>query len=148
MWPPAGIEPLKLLWPIIGTIVLLASIIPMQRADSGIKHGKQGQLKLGLAIGFVLGAVFIGTQIRKYSRETFGFGDNSYSSLFYGITGLHGIHVISALMMNLVVQVRAWLGHFGPRRRLAVQNAVLYSHFVDVVWIFVFASLYLSPRWL
>jgi len=66
--------------------------------------------------------------------------------LFYTITGFHGAHVIVGLLLNLAVQVWAWRGDFTRERHLAVTNAGMYWHFVDVVWLFVFATFYLSPR--
>ena len=64
-----------------------------------------------------------------------------------GITGLHATHVLVGLLMNAYVQVGAAYGHFSADRRQAVENVALYWHFVDVVWIFIFASLFLSPYW-
>ena len=147
-WPPDGIEVPKLTRPIIASILLLGSSIPMIYADLSIRRGNQSGLRIGLAIAAVMAAVFIGLQIYEYRHETFHISTDSYGSLFYTITGIHGLHVISALIMNLVLQVRAWRGHFTKTRRLAVTNVSLYWHFVDVVWIFIFLSLYLSPRWL
>ena len=74
------------------------------------------------------------------------FQQSAYDSLFITITGFHGAHVAGGLLMNLYVQLRAWLGHFDAERHDAVSNAVLYWHFVDGVWLFILASLYLSPR--
>jgi heme/copper-type cytochrome/quinol oxidase subunit 3 len=147
-WPPDGIENPRLLWPIIASILLIGSSIPMYLADRSIRDGRQVALRIYLLIAFVLAALFIAIQIREYDREKFSYGTDTYSSLFFTITGLHGAHVISALCMNLFVQVRAWLGHFNERRRLAVTNVGWYWHFVDAVWVFIFVSLYLSPRWL
>jgi heme/copper-type cytochrome/quinol oxidase subunit 3 len=72
---------------------------------------------------------------------------NAYGSIFYTITSLHGSHVAVGLMMLLFVQVRAWLGHFRAGNDVTVHNASMYWHFVDVVWLFVFTCLYLSPHW-
>lgn len=147
-WPPDGIEPPKLLVPIIATVLLLGSSLPMVVADSRIRQGDLPGMRLALALAFVMAAVFIGLQIYEYRRETFHIDTNSYGSLFYSITGLHGIHVVSALAMNAYLQFRAWRGHVSERKRLSVTVINLYWHFVDVVWIFIFISLYLSPRWL
>ncbi len=71
---------------------------------------------------------------------------DAYGSFFYLITGLHGAHVAGGLLMLLYVLVRAFAGHFDAVRHSAVSNAILYWHFVDVVWLFVFTTLYLLPR--
>jgi heme/copper-type cytochrome/quinol oxidase subunit 3 len=147
-WPPAGTEVPELLLPLIGTVLLVGSSLPMWWADRSIAAGNHLGLRIGLALGFLMGAAFLGIQIVEYSRKTFDLDTNTYSSLFFTITGLHGLHVLIGLLMNLYVQLRAWLGHFSPRRRLAVQNTVLYWHFVDAVWIVILATVYLSPRWL
>jgi heme/copper-type cytochrome/quinol oxidase subunit 3 len=120
----------------------------MVYADLSIRRGNQAGLRIGLALSFIMAAVFLALQVHEYQVETFHIKTDSYGSLFYTITGIHGLHVLTALAMNLVLQIRAWLGHFNSRRRLAVTNVGLYWHFVDVVWIFIFISLYLSPRWL
>ena len=88
----------------------------------GIRRGDRGRLRLGLAIAFVMAAAFIIMQATEYSHKDFSIATNAYGSLFYLITGLHGAHVLVALVMNVVVQVRAWLRHVDVRRNLAVQN--------------------------
>jgi heme/copper-type cytochrome/quinol oxidase subunit 3 len=147
-WPPDDIKPPELLLPIVGTIILIGSSLPMWWADRSIARGNTTQLRVCLILGFILGVSFLGIQVYEYAHEDFGFADNTYSSLFFTITGAHGLHVLIGLVMNAYIILRAFLGHFSARRRLAVQNVVMYWHFVDAAWIFVFASLYLSPRWL
>jgi heme/copper-type cytochrome/quinol oxidase subunit 3 len=116
-------------------------------ADSGIRRGAQRRLRAGLAVTFVLGVVFLSLQGVEYARATFTPATDAYGSLFFTITGFHGAHVAAGLIMNAVVQVRAWANHFTAERHLAVANVAMYWHFVDVVWLVVFLSLYLSPRW-
>lgn len=144
-WPPSGIEKpdLKLIG--VNSLILWGSSIPMQWADSSIKQGHRGRLALGLALGAAMGTLFLILQGVEYSQKSFGPQDSVYGSLFYTITAFHGLHVFTALLMNGVVQVRNWLGHFDRERHLAVQNTVIFWHFVDLIWIFIFASLYLSP---
>jgi heme/copper-type cytochrome/quinol oxidase subunit 3 len=145
-WPQGGIEPpeLKLIVPF--TVVLLASSLPLFWGEHAIARGRQGALRAALAISFVLGLAFLLNQVKEYRDLTFGLRDNAYASLFYVITGLHGLHVAIGLLMNLVVQLKAWMGKFTPERHLTVTVFSLYWHFVDVVWIFVFSSLYLSAH--
>lgn len=143
-WPPDGPPDLKLALP--NTIILIVSSGTIWWAESGIKKGKQGQLRLGLAITLVLGIIFLALQALEYSHKTFTPATDAYSSLFFTITGFHGAHVFAGLLMNVVIQIWAWLGTFTARRHLAVSNVVMYWHFVDVVWIVVFVSLYLTPR--
>lgn len=143
-WPPGGAPSLQLALP--NTVILIVSSGTIWWGEAGIRKGNQMQLRLGLLVTLILGIIFLGLQVLEYSRKTFTPASSAYGSLFFTITGFHGAHVFAGLLMNVVIQVRAWLGHFTARRHLAVSNIVLYWHFVDVVWIVVFASLYLSPR--
>jgi heme/copper-type cytochrome/quinol oxidase subunit 3 len=147
LWPPQGVDRPELTLSSINTIILIASSIVLQWAVIGIAQGNLGRLRLGLAIAFVLGAVFLGIQIYEYTQLKFLPQDHAYGSLFWGITGIHAAHVLLGLLMNAYVQVRAAYGHFSQERRQAVENVALYWHFVDVVWIVIFISLFLSPYW-
>lgn len=143
-WPPGGAPDLKLALP--NTVILIISSGTIWWAESGIKKEKQGRLRLGLSVTLVLGIVFLALQALEYSHKTFTPATSAYGSLFFTITGFHGAHVFAGLLMNIVVQIWAWRGQFTARHHLAVSNVVLYWHFVDVVWIVVFVSLYLTPR--
>jgi heme/copper-type cytochrome/quinol oxidase subunit 3 len=143
-FPPDGAPALQLALP--NTAILIVSSATMWWAEAGIRNGRQGRLRLGLLTTLVLGIIFLVIQALEYSHKTFTPASNAYGSLFFTITGFHGAHVFAGLVMNVVIQVRAWLGHFTPRRHLAVSNVALYWHFVDVVWIVVFGALYLTPR--
>jgi heme/copper-type cytochrome/quinol oxidase subunit 3 len=143
-WPPAGIAKPELLRPIIASVILLSSSLPVIWAEHRIKHDDQFGLRAGFAAAFVLGAIFLGFQIYEYAHAGFGLQTHAYTSAFFTITGVHGAHVIGGLTMISVILFRAWRGDFDRRRHLAVQNVALYWHFVDLVWIAVFSSLYLS----
>ncbi len=144
-WPPNGPPSLRLALP--NTVILLVSSVAMWFGESGIRRGLQWRLRTGLAVTCALGIVFLSLQRLEYSRATFTPATDAYGSLFFTITAFHGAHVAAGLLMNAVVQVRAWAGHFTEQRHLAVSNIAMYWHFVDAVWLVVFLSLYLSPRW-
>jgi cytochrome c oxidase subunit 3 len=149
VWPPDGIAKPTLELPLIMTAILWSSSIPVHIADTGIRRGNQARLKAGLALGFLLGAVFLGLQvIVEYPEKLLEFmpQTNAYGSLFYSLTGLHGTHVLIGLMFSLWVQVRAWRGAFDAERHLTVQNFTMYWHFVDAVWAFVLFTIYLTPH--
>lgn len=143
-WPPPGPPELRLALP--NTAILLLSSGTMWWAESGIRRDAQGRLRLGLLLTLALGMVFLSIQMVEYRHSTFTPATDAYGSLFFTITGFHSAHVAVGLLMLAVVGVRASLGHFSARRHLAVTNVSWYWHFVDVVWLAVFTSLYLSPR--
>lgn len=145
-WPPAGVEEPELTRIALFSLVLLGSSVPMWWAERSIKRGRRGGLQLGLAIAWLMGAVFFANQVAEYRSLGFSYRDHVYGSLFYGITGLHGAHLVIGLVMNGLVQVKAGLGRFSADRHLTVEVVSLYWHFVDAVWVVVFASLYLSPH--
>jgi heme/copper-type cytochrome/quinol oxidase subunit 3 len=143
-WPPDGNPALRLSLP--NTIILIVSSGTMWWAEAGIKKGQQMRLRIGLLVTLVLGMLFLALQGLEYSNQKFTPATHAYGSLFFTITGFHGAHVAAGLLMNVFVQARAWAGHFTATRHLALSNVALYWHFVDVVWIVVFLSLYISPR--
>jgi heme/copper-type cytochrome/quinol oxidase subunit 3 len=143
-WPPEGPPELKLALP--NTILLLASSLTMWWGERGIRRGSRAQLLLGALATFVLGTAFIAIQAIEYENHRFTPQTDVYGSLFFTITGFHGAHVIVGLLMVAFVVARALAGSLTSARHLAVQNVAFYWHFVDVVWLCVFASLYLSPR--
>jgi cytochrome c oxidase subunit III len=146
-WPQGGIDPPELGRISIFTVVLLASSVPVFWADHVIRRGDLRAVRVALAVSFALGAAFVVNQVLEYRSLEFRWTDNAYASLFWIITGLHGLHVLAGLVMNGVVQAKAWTGRLSARRHLTLRVFGMYWHFVDAVWIVVFTSLYLSPHW-
>ena len=147
-WPPGGIEAPELALPLIMSAILLSSSIPVHMAESGIKKGRVGVLRAGLLAGFVLGVIFfVMTLVVEWPEKLHEFTPttNVYGSLYFTITGFHLAHVAVGLLMSAWTQVRAWTGAFSAERHVTVQNFTMYWHFVDVVWVFVFLTIYLSP---
>jgi heme/copper-type cytochrome/quinol oxidase subunit 3 len=148
-WPPGDIVRPELELPLIMSAVLWSSSVPVHIADRAIRAGNVGRLRLGLFAGFVLGAVFLALQVGLEYPEVlreFSPTDNAYGSLFFTITGMHGLHVVGGLMFSAWVQIHAARGLYDRHRHLSVQNFAMYWHFVDIVWVAVLASLYLSPH--
>lgn len=141
-----GGKSVPLVRPLIMTVVLLSSSVTAWWGESGIKKGEGMRLRIGLALTFLLGVGFLALQATEYANRDTSWTTSAYDSLFITITGFHGAHVAGGLLMNLYVQVRAWLGHFDAERHDAVTNALVYWHFVDGVWLCVLAALYISPR--
>jgi heme/copper-type cytochrome/quinol oxidase subunit 3 len=145
-WPQGGISPPELMPISVFTVVLLASSIPIVWGESAIRRGDVRGLRVALATSFVMGLAFVVNQALEYGKLEFGLHDNAYASLFILITGLHGLHLIVGLLISVVVQVKAARGWFSADRHVTVSVFSLYWHFVDGVWIFVFASLYLTAH--
>lgn len=148
-WPPEGISDPALGLPLVMTMILWSSSIPVHIADRGVRRGDLSRLRWGLAIGFALGAVFLGLQVLvEYPEILSEFTPqiNAYGSLFFVITGFHGLHVLVGLLFSLWAQVGAWQGRYGSDRHVTVEVFAMYWHFVDVVWLFVLLTVYLSPR--
>jgi cytochrome c oxidase subunit 3 len=148
VWPPDGIKKPELALIAVMTPILLLSSGPMHWAERSIKEGHVGRLRLGLLVTFLMGSTFLILQGFEYhtTLQEFTPRTDVYGSLFFTITGFHGLHVAVGLLMNLWLQWNAWRGRFSAQRHLAVQNVTLYWHFVDAVWVFILVSLYLSPH--
>ena len=144
-WPATG--PLDLSFMIPATGILIASSLTFWWGERGIKHGNLRRLRVGLLVTFVLGVIFLILEATDWRAQPFTAQTDAFGSLFYSVTGFHGAHVIVGLLINVVVQIWAWRGSVTEDRHLAVTNAGLYWHFVDVVWLFVFTTFYLTPRW-
>ncbi|HJR45458.1 MAG TPA: cytochrome c oxidase subunit 3 [Actinomycetota bacterium] len=141
-WPPAGVEALEVVLPAIATAVLVGSSFTAHRAVSAAERS-DGGASMWLGITIAMGAVFLGAQGYEYSQLGFSVADHSYGTLFYAMTGFHALHVaggLAALALVWVKNARGDLrgGHAGPA--IAVGY---YWHFVDVVWVALFSTLYL-----
>jgi heme/copper-type cytochrome/quinol oxidase subunit 3 len=129
--------------------ILWSSSLPVHIADRAIRRGNQRLLRIGLLAGFLLGATFLGMQaLVEYPKVLAEFhpSTNAYGSLFFTITGFHGFHVVVGLLISLWTQMRARQGAFDEHRHVTVQNFAMYWHFVDVVWLFVLLTVYISPH--
>jgi cytochrome c oxidase subunit I+III len=132
--------------PLVNTLILLASSVAVLLATRAIKRDNNTRLNWWLGVAIVLGVLFLALQAVEYGREKLSITHDAYGSLFYTITGFHGAHVFVGLIMLVVVLIRALRGHFVRDRHEAVSNVALYWHFVDVVWLAVFTSLYITPH--
>ncbi len=145
VWPPAGIEtfdPWHL--PLINTLILLCSGAAATWAHHAIAHeNNRKDMINGLAIAVALGLIFTVFQAYEYSHAAFGFSGNIYGANFYMATGFHGFHVIVGTIFLFICMLRAMRGHFTPESHLGFEAAAWYWHFVDVVWLFLFAAVYI-----
>ncbi|MEI2807770.1 cytochrome c oxidase subunit 3 [Albidovulum sp.] len=145
VWPPEGIQtfdPWHL--PLINTLILLCSGAAVTWAHHALVHeNNRKDLVNGLALGAALGVLFTFFQAYEYSHAAFGFAGNIYGASFFMATGFHGAHVIIGSIFLLVCMFRAMKGDFTPQQHVGFEAAAWYWHFVDVVWLFLFASIYI-----
>ncbi|NOX95314.1 MAG: cytochrome c oxidase subunit 3 [Alphaproteobacteria bacterium] len=148
VWPPVGVEPLNP-WglPLLNTLVLLLSGTTVTWAHYAVQQNDQKGLIQGLSITIVLGLLFTALQAVEYAEALnlgmFKFsGGGIYGSSFFMATGFHGLHVIIGTIFLIVCLGRALKGHFTADRHFGFEAAAWYWHFVDVVWLFLFAFIY------
>jgi cytochrome c oxidase subunit 3 len=125
------------------TAILLSSSLTMHWAQTSIKNGNRFGLRAGIVLTFLLGLTFLFIQINEYIHIGFAPSDHAQGSIFYGLTGLHGAHVFVGLCLLLTVVVRSFRGHFSPEEHRGVEVPGIYWHFVDVMWVVVFATIYI-----
>ena len=134
---------LKLALP--NTILLLASSVVAWIGERGILDRQRGKALLGFGLAFIMGSVFAAVQGYEWVSKPYSLGTSSYASLYFVTTGFHMAHVIIGLGVLAALFLWTALDYFSPRRRLTISSGVLYWHFVDVVWLFVFSTYYLTP---
>ncbi|MBV1886072.1 MAG: cytochrome c oxidase subunit 3 [Parvibaculaceae bacterium] len=143
-WPPVGIATFNP-WdiPLINTLILLTSGTTATWAHHALLEGDRKSVKTGLILTVLLGAVFSMFQAYEYAHATFPFLDsNIYGSTFYMATGFHGFHVLIGTIFLAVCLARVYKGHFTEKHHFGFEAAAWYWHFVDVVWLFLFAAIY------
>jgi heme/copper-type cytochrome/quinol oxidase subunit 3 len=127
------------------TVLLIASSVVLYWGEQGIKQGKRGRLIAGLALSLIMGVVFIGVQALEWSNKHYKPSDSAYASSYFITTGFHMAHVAAGLLIIGALLLWTSLGKFNAERHAAVSVGALYWHFVDVVWIAVFLTFYVSP---
>jgi cytochrome c oxidase subunit 3 len=143
-WPPEGFElPVSVAG--VNTAILVSSSLTMHWALEGARRDNRLAMRMGLMTTWLLGATFLFIQLNEYIHIGFSGRDGAFGSIFYGLTGLHGAHVFVGLLLLSFANVRAWRGHFGPATKdhLGVEIPGIYWHFVDVMWIIVFTTVYI-----
>jgi cytochrome c oxidase subunit 3 len=143
-WPPSGAP--DLLVASLNTAILLASSLAAWWGQKGIERGARGKLIGGLVAAFALGSIFVGVQVHEWLAKSFTPATDAYGSLFFTITGLHIAHVVVGLLILACLILWAAMGRFTAARHVHITVGLLYWHFVDVVWLVVFTSLFLTPR--
>ena len=142
-WPPSGIDavnPFEL--PLLNTIILLSSGVTVTYSHHSIIQGNRKGALDGLAFTVVLAAIFTALQGLEYSISPFTISDGTFGSCFYFGTGFHGFHVIIGTAFVAVGLWRVLAYHSTENHHLGLESGILYWHFVDIVWLFLFTSVY------
>jgi cytochrome c oxidase subunit III len=141
-WPAEGTELPKLV-AFVNTCILVSSSFTIHWALVCARRGNRFGLQAGMLTTFLLGATFLFIQINEYVHIGFAPHDSAQASVFYGLTGLHGAHVFIGLTLLAFVTIRSFRGHFTPEQHRGVEVPGIYWHFVDVMWIIVFTTVYI-----
>jgi cytochrome c oxidase subunit III len=141
-WPAHGTELPKLV-AFFNTLILVSSSATIHYAQESIKRDNRLGLKVGMVSTFMLGLTFLFIQINEYWHIGFSPQDHAQGSIFYGLTGLHGAHVTIGLMLLSFVTIRSFRGHYSADAHRGMEVPGIYWHFVDVMWIVVFLSVYI-----
>ena len=126
----------------INTAILLSSSLTIHWALTGIKNGNRFALKAGMLSTFVLGLTFLTVQINEYIHIGFAPAYAAQSTVFYALTGLHGAHVFIGLCLLLMVNIRSFRGHYSPQAHMGMEVPGIYWHFVDIMWVIVYTTVY------
>ncbi len=147
-WPPQGValfDPFHL--PLFNTLLLLTSGSAVTWAHHALLHNDKKGLVWGLALTIGLGLLFTVVQIIEYASAGFQYSGNLYGATFFMATGFHGFHVIIGTIFLIVCLIRAMQDQFTVKHHLGFEFAAWYWHFVDVVWLFLFVSIYIWGSW-
>jgi len=140
-WPPKGVD-LDTASATVATLLLVLSSGTMQLGVRAVERNDRRSYARWLAVTFVLGAVFVAAQGRDWARLHFAVGSHAYGSAFYLMTGFHGLHVIGGLVAMMVMGGRAASRRFGAMDLPSAEMLSYYWHFVDVVWIGLWATIF------
>jgi cytochrome c oxidase subunit 3 len=127
----------------VNTAILVSSSLTLHWAQTSIKNGNRFGLQAGMTATFLLGLTFLFIQINEYVHIGFAAQDNAQATIFFSLTGLHGAHVTIGLLLLGMVTVRAYRGHFSAEHHQGLEVPGIYWHFVDVMWIVVYTSVYI-----
>nr|YP_010170673.1 cytochrome c oxidase subunit III [Pyrops candelaria]QRZ60680.1 cytochrome c oxidase subunit 3 [Pyrops candelaria] len=142
-WPPKSIKtfnPMEI--PLLNTIILISSGVTVTWAHQAVLAGKMNQSNKSLAMTVMLGIYFTILQKWEYNQSQFTMSDSVYGSSFFMATGFHGLHVMIGTIFIMVMMMRCSKMHFSKENHLGLEAAIWYWHFVDVVWLFLYLSIY------
>lgn len=143
VWPPAFIstlDPWKI--PLLNTLLLLSSGASVTWCHHSIVLGNKFEASVSLIVTIILAIIFTALQGFEYMTAPFSISDSVYGSTFYMATGFHGFHVFVGTCFLTICLIRLYLNHFTKEHHFGFEAAAWYWHFVDVVWLFLFITIY------
>ncbi len=141
-WPAPGTHlPVEVAG--VNTAILVSSSFTLHWAEHCIKKNNRLGFQAGMLLTFLLGCSFLTIQINEYANIGFAPQDGAQQTIFYSLTGLHGAHVFIGLCLLLFVNIRAFRGHYSPEEHRGVEVPGIYWHFVDIMWIVVYTTVYI-----
>lgn len=144
-WPPSG-KPPSLLLAVPATILLIGSSLVLEWSRKRARERRTQPALIALAIAIVMGAGFVLLSLREWSDKSFKLATDSYSSIYFVMTGIHLTHVALGLFALIVVFLWSLTGRMHAGHEQHRTLVTIYWHFVDIVWLFIFATVYISPR--
>jgi heme/copper-type cytochrome/quinol oxidase subunit 3 len=141
LWPPEGVH-LEVGLMSVNTLLLLASSVTLERALASLRSGRGEEFFRGLSATILLGGAFLLLKTVDWVGAPFRPWDHAYGSIYFTLTGFHALHLLIGIGILGVLLLRARRGLLSPENRLPLEVGSLYWHFVDLVWVFVFLSLF------
>jgi cytochrome c oxidase subunit 3 len=140
-WPAPG-NTIPVAVAAFNTAILISSSFTLHWAETSIKAGNRTGLRAGILSTLLLGATFLFVQLNEYVHLGFAPHDSAQATIFYGLTGLHGAHVCIGLILLSFATIRSFRGHYSAKEHKGLNVPGIYWHFVDIMWIVVFTSVY------
>jgi cytochrome c oxidase subunit 3 len=130
---------------LFNTFVLLTSSVFVVLSERAVKRERRRMAVLWMSVAIVLGVLFVGVQLKEWHDHPYGPSAHLYGSLYFTITGFHMLHVVAGVVVLVLLLTWTALGYFDDRRHTVLSIGGMYWHFVDIVWLFIFTTLYISP---
>jgi cytochrome c oxidase subunit 3 len=146
VWPPPGVEPLRLTMPSLALIPLVLSALGSWAASEGAKKDDRGLMLQGMAANVVLALVFLGLRFAEWRTFNFTWASDIHGSLVWSILFLHTFDIIGDLLMTVVLIIIVATGNHGPRQRLGVHVDSVIWYFLVLIWFPLYAAVYWGPR--
>ena len=141
-WLPVGVTGLEIREPAINTVVLVSSSFTIYLAEKFLHKNNLWGFRAFWLLTIAMGSYFLYGQAVEWSGLTFGFGDGVFGGSFYLLTGFHGLHVLTGVLLQLIMLVRSFLPNNYAKGEFGVESTSLFWHFVDVIWIALFVLIY------